>query len=77
MLTARTADAPETRAILDNPEFGVLMTRKGLRSARDALSLRHTMEMGNRTQVLACFTGAMDATRDAFAKGKKKYFPIL
>jgi enoyl-CoA hydratase len=65
------------RAIRENSEYGVWMTRKGLRAALDAPSLRHAMEMENRTQVLGYFTGTMTAMRDAFAKGKKPEWPKL
>ena len=59
------------RAIAQNAEYGVWMTKKGLRAALDAPSLRHAMEMENRTQVLGYFTGAMTAMREAFGKGEK------
>lgn len=59
------------RAIRENSEYGVWMTKKGLRSALDAPSLRHAMEMENRTQVLGYFTGCMNDAREAFAEGHK------
>ena len=65
------------RAIRENAEYGVWMTKKGLRAALDAPSLRHAMEMENRTQVLGYFTGAMTAMRDAFASGGKPDWPRL
>lgn len=65
------------RAIAENAEYGVWMTKKGLRAALDAPSLRHAMEMENRTQVLGYFTGAMTAMRDAFGKGEKPDWPRL
>jgi enoyl-CoA hydratase len=46
------------------------MTKKTLRSNLDASSLRQALEIENRTQVLGTFTGAMEAARDAFAKGE-------
>ena len=67
----------QARAIRENSEYGVWMTKKGLRSALDAPSLRHAMEMENRTQVLGYFTGAMTAMRDAFGKGQKPDWPKL
>ena len=65
------------RAIAENAEYGVWMTKKGLRAALDAPSLRHAMEMENRTQVLGYFTGAMTAMREAFGKGEKPDWPKL
>lgn len=65
------------RAIRENAEYGVWMTKKGLRAALDAPTLRHAMEMENRTQVLGYFTGAMNAMRDAFANGDKPQWPRL
>lgn len=65
------------RAIRENAEYGVWMTKKGLRAAIDAPTLRHAMEMENRTQVLGYFTGAMTAMRDAFGKGGKVEWPKL
>lgn len=65
------------RAIAENAEYGVWMTKKGLRAALDAPSLRHAMEMENRTQVLGYFTGAMTAMREAFGKGEKPDWPRL
>ena len=65
------------RAIRENAEYGVWMTKKGLRAALDAPSLRHAMEMENRTQVLGYFTGAMTAMREAFGKGGKPDWPKL
>lgn len=65
------------RTIAENAEYGVWMTKKGLRAALDAASLRHAMEMENRTQVLGYFTGAMTAMREAFGKGEKPDWPKL
>jgi enoyl-CoA hydratase len=65
------------RAIRENSEYGVWMTKKGLRAALDAPSLRHAMELENRTQALGYFTGAMTAMREAFAKGEKPEWPKL
>ncbi len=61
----------QARAIRENSEFGVWMTKKGLRSGIDAPSLRQAIEMENRTQVLGYFTGCMTDMRDSFAKGEK------
>ena len=56
------------RAIAANAEYGVWMTKKGLWSAIDAPSLRHAMEMENRTQVLGTFTGCFEEAARAFAE---------
>lgn len=59
------------RAIAENSEYGVWMTKKGLWNNVDAPSPRQAMELENRTQVLGCFTGAMDDARAAFGTGAK------
>lgn len=59
------------RAIAENSEYGIWMTKKALWSGIDAPSLRHAMEMENRTQVLGCFTGAMEESMVAFSEGRK------
>lgn len=56
------------RAIAANAEYGVWMTKKGLWSNVDAPSLRHAMELENRTQVLGTFTGSMQEAMQAFAE---------
>src|SRR5262249_35989967 len=43
--------------ITANSEYGVLMTKLGFWANVDAPSLRHAIELENRTQVLGCFTG--------------------
>jgi enoyl-CoA hydratase len=53
-------------AITDNSEYGVLMTKVGMWANLDAPSLRHAMELENRTQVLGTFTGNMREAGDAF-----------
>lgn len=59
------------RAIVENSEYGVWMTKKGLWSNVDAPSLRQAMELENRTQILGCFTGCMEDARSAFVDGGK------
>ena len=54
------------RSINANNEYGVWMTKKGFRSSLDAPSLRHVMEMENRTQVLGYFSGNMEEAKAAF-----------
>lgn len=58
------------RAIAENSEYGVWMTKKTLWSNVDAPSLRQAMELENRTQVLGTFTGCMEASIEAFAQGR-------
>jgi enoyl-CoA hydratase len=58
------------RAIASNSEYGVWMTKKGLRTNLDAASLRHAMELENRTQVLGYFSGCMEEAMQAFAEGR-------
>lgn len=65
------------RAIAAHAEYGVWMTKKTLWSSIDAPSLRHAMEMENRTQVLGTFTGGMEAMRAAFAQGGQPEWPPL
>jgi enoyl-CoA hydratase len=54
------------REIAANSEYGVWMTKKGLRANLDAASLRHAMELENRTQVLGYFSGCMEESMQAF-----------
>lgn len=61
----------KARAIRENSEYGVWMTKKGLWANVDAPSLRHAMELENRTQVLGNFTGCMEEAMVAFAEGRK------
>ena len=63
--------------IVDNSEYGVWMTKKGFWQNLTAQNLQQAMEIENRTQVLGCFTGCMDASMDAFAKGEKPNWPRL
>lgn len=52
------------RQIAENNEFGVWQTKIGLNAALDAPSIRHAMEIENRTQILALQTDNMaEATR--------------
>jgi enoyl-CoA hydratase len=55
-------------AIAANSEYGVYMTKIGLWSNLDAPSLRHAMELENRTQVLGTFTGNMTEAGRAFVE---------
>jgi len=65
-----TAALALARDIARNSEYGVWMTKKGLRTNLEAPSLRHAMELENRTQVLGYFTGCMEEAMHAFQKGR-------
>ncbi len=52
--------------ITANSEYGVTMTKIGMWANLDAPSLRHAIELENRTQVLGCFTGNMTEAGLAF-----------
>ena len=56
--------------IAANNEYGVWMTKMGLWANLDAPSLRHAMELENRTQVLGTFTGNMRRAMEAFQEGR-------
>jgi enoyl-CoA hydratase len=49
-----------------NSEYGVWMTKKGMWLGIDSPSLRHAIELENRTQVLGTFTGNTVAGMTAF-----------
>ncbi|MBM4463414.1 MAG: enoyl-CoA hydratase [Chloroflexi bacterium] len=57
--------------IRENSEYGVWMTKQGLWANLDAPSLRHAIELENRTQVLGVFTDNMEEARQAFQEGRK------
>lgn len=54
------------REVGANTEYGVWMTKRGLWLGLDAPSLRHAIELENRTQVLGTFTGNMARAAEAF-----------
>jgi enoyl-CoA hydratase/carnithine racemase len=58
------------RLIRENNEYGVWMTKNGLAANLDAPSLRHAIELENRTQVLGTFTGNMEEAMQAFRAGR-------
>ena len=74
--TSRVRGAPEVlghvpvsclaEEIAENSEFGIWMTKRGLWANLDAPSLRHAIELENRTQVLGTFTGNMAEAMVAF-----------
>ena len=59
------------RQIAANNEYGVWMTKLGANATLDAPSLRHAMELENRTQVLGTFTGNMAEASQAFREGRE------
>lgn len=65
------------RSIAENPPYGVWMTKKTLRSNIDAPSLRHALELENRTQVLGTFTGGMQEAMEAFSQGRAPHWKPL
>jgi enoyl-CoA hydratase len=54
--------------VTDNSEYGVYMTKLGMWANLDAPSLRHAMELENRTQVLGTFTRNMTEAGRAFVE---------
>jgi enoyl-CoA hydratase len=59
------------RAVAANSEYGVYMTKVGMWANLDAPSLRHAMELENRTQVLGTFTGNMTEAAQAFREKRE------
>ena len=57
-------------AIAANSEYGVWMTKKGFWNNLDAPSLRHAIDVENRTQVLGTFTGCIEEKMKAFMEGR-------
>ena len=73
MLNALVDEGHETEAaialadkVAANTEYGVWMTKRGLWANVDAPSIRHALELENRTQVLGTFTGNMSEAMVAF-----------
>jgi enoyl-CoA hydratase len=73
MLNALVDEGTETEAaialatqVAANTEYGVWMTKRGLWANIDAPSIRHALELENRTQVLGTFTGNMTEAMVAF-----------
>ena len=56
------------RLITVNSEYGVYMTKLGMWANLDAPSLRHAIELENRTQVLGTFTRNMTEAGRAFVE---------
>jgi enoyl-CoA hydratase len=60
--------------IVANSEYGVYMTKIGLWANLDAPSLRHAIELENRTQVLGTFTGNMTEAATAFVEKRDPHW---
>lgn len=58
-------------AVAANTEYGRWMTKRGMWLGLDAPSLRHAVEMENRTQVLGTFTGNMTQAATAFIEKRR------
>lgn len=64
-------------SICENSEYGVWMTKKGFWNNLDAPSLRHAIDIENRTQVLGYFTGCTEEMMAAFSEGRPpKWKPL-
>jgi enoyl-CoA hydratase/carnithine racemase len=65
------------RSIADNNAYGVWQTKIGLNAALDAPSLRHAMEIENRTQILSGFTNnPAEAAKAHQEKRTPKWDPL-
>lgn len=59
--------ALESAALIEqNPPFGTWMTKETMWQTIDSPSLRHAMDMENRTQIMCTGTGEVDEARAAF-----------
>src|SRR5438270_27986 len=62
------------RSLADNNAYGVWQTKIGLNAALDAPSLRHAIELENRTQILSGFTNnPLEAARAHMEKRAPKW----
>jgi enoyl-CoA hydratase/carnithine racemase len=65
------------RSIADNNAYGVWQTKIGLNAALDAPSLRHAIELENRTQILSGFTNnPAEAAKAHREKRAPKWDPL-
>nr|WP_197516948.1 enoyl-CoA hydratase/isomerase family protein [Mycobacterium sp. E2699] len=65
------------RSIAENNAYGVWQTKIGLNAALDAPSLRHAIELENRTQILSGFTNnPAEAARAHMEKRPPKWDPL-
>jgi enoyl-CoA hydratase/carnithine racemase len=72
-----TAALKLARSIADNNAYGVWQTKIGLNAALDAPSLRHAIELENRTQILSGFTNnPAEAAKAHREKRAPKWDPL-
>src|SRR5271154_414925 len=65
------------RSIAENNAYGVWQTKIGLNAALDAPSLRHAIEIENRTQILSGFTNnPVEAAKAHMEKRTPKWDPL-
>jgi enoyl-CoA hydratase/carnithine racemase len=65
------------RSIAENNAYGVWQTKIGLNAALDAPSLRHAIELENRTQILSGFTNnPAEAAKAHMEKRAPKWDPL-
>lgn len=65
------------RSIAENNAYGVWQTKIGLNAALDAPSLRHAIEIENRTQILSGFTNnPAEAAKARMEKRAPKWDPL-
>jgi enoyl-CoA hydratase/carnithine racemase len=65
------------RSIAENNAYGVWQTKIGLNAALDAPSLRHAIELENRTQILSGFTNnPVEAAKAHQEKRAPKWDPL-
>ena len=65
------------RSIAENNAYGVWQTKIGLNAALDAPSLRHAIELENRTQILSGFTNnPLEAAKAHMEKRAPKWDPL-
>jgi len=74
LLRAALADAREIAAL---SEFSIEFTKLGAWANLDAASLRHAIELENRTQVLGVMTGNMQAAMEAFREKRPPKWPAF
>lgn len=69
-----TAGLEMARAILANSGFGMRMTKQVMAANLDAADLRSAIELENRTQILATYTGDMEEAIRAFREKRNPNF---
>ncbi len=65
------------KLIAANSPFGVWMTKETMWQTVDAPSLRHAIDLENRTQIMLSGTGDIAEARAAFAEGCPPVWPAL